>query len=176
MKQCRLGYEKLNLDEKLVYDNLLNAFITFSDSVDSNRFKKNIDLMKVLNVVVGDNPSIIHFNKSQIKLSSSMFSGKQIKLCGTYSRSQINKIYSELESKVEFALNEIELLNPITIYDKLICIYEYLQDNVTYDEQEWKTKNNKLAYYLEHDELEKIEKANLEKIIEIAKKKNSKRT
>ena len=136
MKQCRLGYEKLNLDEKLVYDNLLNAFITFSDSVDSNRFKKNIDLMKVLNVVGGDNPSIIHFNKSQIKLSSSMFSGKQIKLCGTYSRSQINKIYSELESKVEFALNEIELLNPITIYDKLICIYEYLQDNVTYDEQE----------------------------------------
>ena len=136
MKQCLLGFEKLNADEKYVYEHLLNSFLTFSDAVDSNRFKKNVDLMKVLNVVIGDNPGIIHFNKSQIKLSSSMFSGKQIKLCGTYSKSQIKKMYSELDSKLKNAVNEINLLNPITNYDKLICIYEYLQDNVVYDENE----------------------------------------
>lgn len=136
MKQCRLGYERLNADEKMVYESLRSAFISFADTVDINRFKMNVDLMKVLNVVIGDNPHIIHFNKSQIKLSSSMFSGKQIKLCGTYSRGQIKKLYSELDSKVECVLNDIELLNPITTYDKLICIYEYLQDNVVYDEQE----------------------------------------
>lgn len=136
MIQCRLGYERLNNDEKYVYECLQSAFLSFADSVDSNKFKRNIDLMKILNVVIGDNPGIIHFNKSQIKLSSSMFSGEQIKLCGTLSRSQIKKIYSDLDNKVESALNDIELLNPITNYDKLICIYEYLQDNVVYDEQE----------------------------------------
>ena len=136
MEQCRLGYEKLNADEKYVYENLLNAFLSFSDAVDSNRFKKNVDLMKVLNVVIGDNPGIIHFNKSQIKLSSSMFSGKQIKLCGTYSKNQIKKMYSELDAKLGRAISEIKLLNPITTYDKLICIYELLQDNVLYDDNE----------------------------------------
>ena len=126
MEQCRLGYEKLNADEKYVYENLLNAFLSFSDAVDSNRFKKNVDLMKVLNVVIGDNPGIIHFNKSQIKLSSSMFSGKQIKLCGTYSKNQIKKMYSELDAKLGRAISEIKLLNPITTYDKQICLYEFL--------------------------------------------------
>lgn len=49
----------------------------------------------------------------------------------------LNEIKEELEKK------EVETNNIEEKIDKAM--------------QEWKTKNNKLAYYLEHDELEKIE-------------------
>ena len=136
MRQCHLGFEKLNADEKYVYERLLDALLSFSDVVDGNRFNRKVDLMKVLNVVVGDNPGIIHFNKSQIKLTDSMFGGRQIRLCGTYSKSRINQMYAELNAALERAVSEIELLNPMTKYDKLMCIYEYLQDHVVYDDRE----------------------------------------
>ena len=89
------------------------AFNSCASSVDSNGIDRNVDVMKVLQVALGDNPQVIYFNKTQIRLSASLFGGKQIH-------------FSE----------DIELLNPMSNYDKLICIYEYLQDNVTYDSKE----------------------------------------
>ena len=136
MEACRLSYELLSHEEKIAYNKFLDAFMSFSDVVDASGIKNGIDLMKVLNCVIGDNPRIIHFNKSQIKLSSSVFGGKQIKLCGTYTKKQIQQMYETLDNKVDLIIEEISQLNPITTYDKLICIYEYFQDNIVYDSKE----------------------------------------
>jgi hypothetical protein len=92
--------------------------------------------MKVLQVALGDNPKVIYFNKTQIKVSSSFLGGKQIHFCGAASPSGARTMEKELEAALEKAVEEIELLNPMSNYDKLMCIYEYLQDHVTYDVKE----------------------------------------
>ena len=42
----------------------------------------------------------------------------------------------QLEVSLVTAIEKINLLNPLSNFDKLICIYEYLQDSVTYDSKE----------------------------------------
>lgn len=131
MNLCRLGYETLSHDERVVYDCMFDALISMSDTVDSSRFKKNIDLMKVLDTVIGDNPRLIHFDHSQLCPGS-----KRVRLCGLYSAARTRAMYDELERCAAKAIEEITLLAPSSVYEKLLYIYEYLQDHITYDEQE----------------------------------------
>lgn len=61
-----------------------------------------------------------------------------------YTKDTVNIMQENLnEIKEELDKKEAEINNIEEKIDKAM--------------QEWKTKNNKLAYYLEHDELEKIE-------------------
>ena len=132
----RIGYNQLSVAEKKAYEQFEKAFINFASSVDGNSIDRNVDVMKVLQVALGDNPQVIYFNKTQIRLSSSLFGGKQIHFSGAIPSSQARTMQKQLESALEKAVEEIELLNPMSNYDKLICIYEYLQDSVTYDSKE----------------------------------------
>ncbi len=132
----RIGYNYLSMAEKKAYEQFEKAFMNYASTVDSTGIDRSVDIMKVLQVALGDNPQITYFNKTQIKWTSSLLGGKQIHFCGMTSIAQIRNINRELEEVLQKAVEEIELLNPITFYDQLICIYEYLQDNVTYDAKE----------------------------------------
>lgn len=132
----RIGYSRLSAAEKKAYEQFEKAFNSCDSTVDSNSIDRNVDLMKVLQVALGDNPQVIYFNKTQIRISTSLFGGKQIHFSGTLSSSQARTMQNRLETAVTKAMEEIEHLNPLSNYDKLICIYEYLQDKVTYDSKE----------------------------------------
>lgn len=136
MIMSRIGYNQLSAAEKKAYERFERAFNSYSSTVDSNGIDRNVDVMKVLQIALSDNPQVIYFNKTQIRISTSLFGGKQIHLIGAVFSSQARTIQKQLETAVTKAIEEIELLNPLSNYDKLICIYEYLQDNVTYDSKE----------------------------------------
>lgn len=136
MSTFKIGYERLSQPEKKVYEQFERAFSTCSSSIDGNGFDRNVDVMKVLQTALGDNPNVIYFNKTQIRMSASLFGGKQFHLSGAYSSSQNKTMQKDLQAALERAIEDIELLNPISDYDKLMCAYEYLQDHVVYDEQE----------------------------------------
>lgn len=136
MSTFKIGYERLSQPEKKVYEQFERAFSTCSCSIDGNGFDRNVDVMKVLQTALGDNPNVIYFNKTQIRMSASLFGGKQFHLSGAYSSSQNQAMQKDLQTALERAIDDIELLNPISDYDKLMCAYEYLQDHVVYDEQE----------------------------------------
>jgi len=133
MNMCEgLGYSRLSPQEQQAYKILLKAFASMSTSFDSSPIAKNVDLMKVLQVVLGDNPNVVYFNKTEIKISSSLL-GKQIRLMGCPSKSQILKMNAELESKANAIISTIRGGDE---YSQLIKLYEYLQNNMKYDEQE----------------------------------------
>ncbi len=136
MRNHKIGYEQLNLYEKKAYEIFEKTFASCSKSVDFNSIKRNVDAMKVLQVALGDNPRVIYFNKTQIKISNSLLRGKQIEFCGIYSSTKMRKMNQEIDQIVETIMEEISLMNPLSDYDKLMCIYEYLQDHVTYDSKE----------------------------------------
>lgn len=132
----KIGYNQLSAAEKKAYEKFERAFINCASTVDCNGIDRSVDVMKVLQVALGDNPFVIYFNKTQIRISSALFGGGQIHFSGALSSSQARKCKEQLETALAKAIEEIELLNPLSDYDKLICIYEYLQDNVTYDSKE----------------------------------------
>ena len=136
MGTFKIGYEQLTRPEKIVYEQFEKAFATCSAHIDGDDFDRAVDVMKVLQTVLGDNPHVIYFNKTQIRMSASLFGGKQYHLYGARSEAENKVMQKELQIAVESAIDEIELLNPISDYDKLMCVYEYLQDHVVYDERE----------------------------------------
>lgn len=136
MGTIKIGYERLSQAEKKVYEQFEKAFSSCASTIDRNGFDRNVDAMKVLQVALGDNPHVIYFNKTQIRMSASLLGGKQVHLAGAYSTAQNRIMSNELQFALRKAIGEIKLLNPISDYDKLMCIYEYLQDHVTYDNQE----------------------------------------
>ena len=69
----RIGYNQLSAAEKKAYEQFERAFNSCSSTVDSNGIDRNVDVMKVLQVALGDNPQVIYFNKMQIRISASLF-------------------------------------------------------------------------------------------------------
>ena len=62
MNTFKIGYERLSQPEKKVYEQFERAFSTCSSSIDGNGFDRNVDVMKVLQIALGDNPNVIYFN------------------------------------------------------------------------------------------------------------------
>lgn len=132
----RIGYDCLSPAEKKAYAQFEQAFYCCASTVDGSGIDRNVDVMKVLQVALGDNPQVVYFDKTQIRTSASLLGGKQVHFSGALSLSQARTMQKQLEAAVANAIEEIELLNPLSSYDKLICIYEYLQDKITYDSKE----------------------------------------
>lgn len=137
MSNAKMGYDLLSPAEKKVYERVEKAFASYATSISGSGIDRGVDFMKILQVVLGDYPRVIYFNKTQIRQVSSMFSGGQFRLVGTLSKAQAGKMEAELQRALNQATEEIMLLNPLSDYDKLMCVYEYLQDRVVYDAQEF---------------------------------------
>lgn len=127
-----------------MYARYVQAFAACAPKVDGSGLERNVDEMKVMLAALGDHPEVIYFNRTQLRLSWPAFGKKVIRLEGARSAAQNRVRAQALQAAVEQAEAEIALLNPISDYDKLICIYEYIQDHVTYDsqEQEYNTRHN----------------------------------
>jgi len=130
-----LGYSRLSQHEQQVYKIALKAFASLETSFDISKMHSSVDLMKVVNTVLGDNPTIIYFNKTQIEKIESIFD-KQAELKGILPKSQIDKMNQELEDKSNHIVSSIKT-GTTDDYSVLISIYEFLQSNVCYDTQEF---------------------------------------
>lgn len=132
----RIGYYQLSEVERQVYIQFELAFNSYTSSVDLKGIMRNVDVMKILQVALGDNPQVIYFNKTRIRVVETIFGNKCIQFCGIDSTSQVRNMRKQLENSLNKALDEIEALNPLNNYDRLLCIYEYMQDNISYDTKE----------------------------------------
>jgi hypothetical protein len=129
-----LGYEYLSAAEQEAYKAQLSAFTSVLSVVDGVRISKNVDIMKVMQTVLGDNPHINYFNKTQIQLEESVFSKKMI-LVNALPSSQAEKRNHEMDIVVTDILSSIRQVNR-TDYSQLLKLYEMLQTAIKYDKDE----------------------------------------
>ena len=131
-----IGYSQLSAAEKEVYERFEQAFASYASCVDGSNIDRKINVMKILQIALGDNPQIVYFNKTKICTETVLLGEKKIKFLDAATPSQAKRMQAQLEAAAAKALDEITAWNPISNYDKLICIYEYLQDHVIYDMKE----------------------------------------
>ncbi len=134
MNNFGLGYKQLDLDEKNAYLILLYAVQKQQTSCDISKIKQNVNLMKVLSTVLGDNPNIIYFNKSMIRIKERSFS-KQLNFVECLSKKQALQMNQELEKSLKEAVWEIDK-NARNDRDILKGITEFLQRTASYDNEE----------------------------------------
>ena len=132
----KILWERLNPGERKLYVRYEQAFAACSPTVDAAGLERNVDEMKVMLAVLGDHPEVICCNRTQLRLSRPVFGKPVIRLEGVLSAAHNRARVQALQAAVKQAESEISLRNPISDYDKLICIYEYIQDHVAYDRQE----------------------------------------
>lgn len=132
----KIGYHHLSLVEKKAYELYEMEFERFSCSIDCRNIDKGVDLMKVLQVALADNPQVVYFNKTQVKCSNSLTGGRKIELFPLTDPSEFVLMSRKLEEAVQKVVQNINMLNPVSNYDKLILIYEFIQDCVSYDDKD----------------------------------------
>lgn len=134
----RIGYQHLSPSEKAAYGQFMHAFESYGTHV--NNIDRSVDVMKVMQTALGDNPHVIYFDKSELGVMSSLLGNRQVSLRGAVSAFEARRMQTQLETAVKQAVSEIEARCPSSNYEKLMCIYEYLQDRLRYDTQELHTK------------------------------------
>lgn len=158
-----LGYKFLLPQEQQAYKIMLEAFSQTASSVDCSQINKNVDLMKVVQVVLGDNPAVVYFDKTHIKTEESITeerivltkghlkqqiktiktsSGRRIILTGVHSKTQAEKMLASLEKKANQIIVSVKK-NSDDEYSLLINLYKYLQENIRYSTE----KNIPFAFH-----------------------------
>ena len=135
MNNQKLGYQQLTQAEKEVYERIEQALLQEATTFDGRGFSPDVNVMDVLQVVLGDHPTVVYFDKTKVRVMSSIF-GKEYQLTGLADPAKRKRMTAQLKQAAEQAIEEIRLLNPLTDYDRLMCIYEYIQDHVVYDDEE----------------------------------------
>ncbi len=140
MNKYGLAYNYLNKDEQYAYNLFDEALRKKATSLNISGVKRKVDLMLVMNAVLGDNPSCIYFNKTLLRTMQSFF-GKSISFTGCMSRRQEEKCSDELKRAVESAAWEID---KTARNDREILqgISEYLQRTVKYDLDEYRSSGS----------------------------------
>ena len=131
-----LGFKHLSSQEQQAYQVMLKAFSLMASSVNCSQINSSVDLSKVLNTVLGDNPSVVYFDKTKIDVEKSILE-KQIFFTGVHSKLEAEKMNVSLEETT----NEIVSLVKSKAasnneYSLLINLYEILQKNIRYDKEE----------------------------------------
>jgi len=129
-----LGFKHLSHHEQQAYKILLKAFSTMVASFDCSQINRSVDLAKVINTVLGDNPSIIYFNKTKIEIEQSML-GKKIILTGVHSKSEAEKRSAALDAKANQIISSVKSASSDE-YSLLIKLYSIFQKNIRYNMEE----------------------------------------
>lgn len=132
----RIRYGLLSPGEQQVYRHFQQVFARYGDRVELGEEGRGVDAMKVAQAVLGDTPHIAYFDKTQLRVTSTFLGGQEIRLCGAVPPQRAMRMAQELEGRVRAALGRIDRWNPLTDYDRLLCIYEYMQDTMAYDLRE----------------------------------------
>ena len=137
MNLCEgLGFEYLSPQEQQAYKVMLKAFSSMAASVNCSQINRDVDLMKVMQAVLGDNPAIIYFDKTKIEIEKSIL-GKEIILMGAYSKPEAEKMGSALDTTVNKIVVAVKArAKSSDEYSLLISLYEILQKNIQYDKEE----------------------------------------
>ena len=131
-----LGYEYLSFQEQQVYKVMLKAFSSFAGSFPCPQIGRGVDLMKVLHTVLGDNPSVIYFDRMNIQTVTSILE-KRVDLTGVCSREQAEKAAMSLEETADKIVSLVRAEGG-NEYSRLLKLYELLQKNIKYDHDELK--------------------------------------
>ena len=129
-----IGFERLSCQEQQAYKVLLKGFLSMASSLDCSQINEHVDLTKVFYTVLGDNPSIIYFDKTRFEVEKSNY-GKRIILADVYLITQAKKMNLELEETASKIVMFVKTASQDE-YSLLIKLYEYLQKNIRYDKDE----------------------------------------
>lgn len=129
-----LSHEALPSPAKTAYDQVAFALERGQTTMDWEIFCHQ-DPLLILQAVTGDNPSLIWFNHCAFRRQTSFLGGSRIFLSDVLPVGRREKMTRELDMAVGRVLAAIEQENPLTDYDRLSCLYEYLQSTVSYDEE-----------------------------------------
>ena len=133
----KISYDRLRPAEQEAYRRMEAAFGGYALAVDMTGLPPDTDFMEAALAVLGDRPEIIYLDPTQIRVGSGGFRDRvQVRFEGAAPLSRINRMGEELRAALDRAVEEIRALNPITDYDRLISVYEYMQDHVEYDNGE----------------------------------------
>jgi len=134
-----LGFKFLSYQEQEAYKVMLKFFSTMEATLDCSQMDRGIDLMKVMQTVLRDNPSIIYFKKTEIRIKESAMY-KRIILKEVRLKSQLQKMNMALEATANAiiykAISSVRSM-PNDKLSLLIYIYNYLQKHVRYDKREY---------------------------------------
>ena len=129
-----LAFDHLRPQEQETYCRLLEL-LGWGITTFGGRELGVAEPLTVLQAVTADHPELIWFAPSTVQERYSLL-GKQVSLLGVITGRRRRVMERELETGVNRALSEIRNQGPVTDYDKLLCIYEYIQKAVVYDEEE----------------------------------------
>jgi hypothetical protein len=107
-----------------------------AESIDCSQINRSLDLMKIIQTVLGDNPSISYFNKTKIEVEESAL-GKRIILAGVHPKPQAQKMHTDLEAKANKIISSVKAISSDD-YSLLTNLYCSFQKNVRYDKEEIK--------------------------------------
>jgi len=97
-----LGSTFLSHQERQAYKTMLQAFSAMDVLFDCTQIDRDVDLMKVLEVAICDNPSIIYFEKTRIKIEKSS-SRRRVILTGVQPKPQAQKMGMALKATTNAA-------------------------------------------------------------------------
>lgn len=134
MSKLGLGYWQLKPGEQTAYMILEEALVNRCATCDISHISNKTNIMKVIQTVLGDNPQIVYFNNTKLKMKSGLLT-KQLDFSINLGKRQIQMKEEQLRKAVEDAAwnidksarNDRELLQGIS---------EYLQKSVAYDYDE----------------------------------------
>ena len=102
-----IGFQYLSVPEKQVYKAMLKAFSSMDTFFRCPLIGKYVNLMKVLHTALGDNPSIIYFNKTNIKCESTLME-KRVFLSGVHPRSHAEKMNLAMDEAANNIISSIK--------------------------------------------------------------------
>lgn len=144
-------YDLLDCGEKNLYDLILSAFLMKSWKIECGRIASKIDIIKVINMVLADNPNVFYFDKTYVLIEDRL-GMKSISLREYVKMSELEAMQCDLSEAVEQAYRKIMAYNCDTGYEKLKHIYEYLQKNIKYDNDELAGfHNGTVKNYISHN-------------------------
>lgn len=130
-----IRYSCLGEREQHLYRELQDAILSRSFDFTATSDIRNI--REVYTALISDRPEFVFVNHRWTSDIPSLFRpGGRISLGLCCKPHQVNKMCESLEAAVSKVTAEILSYGPMTDYDRLILIYEYLQDHVTYDDAE----------------------------------------
>ena len=130
-------YDKLNLNDKKIYDLMKKSFSAFSTTVNLGVKLPDDKVQNIMYSVLADNPDIAYFDKTEFVVAFDLFKGNYLKLQKCYNPLEAKRRIDQMLEKVKEITKEIEQMYPDSDYERLLFTYSYLQSHFIYDQEEF---------------------------------------
>ncbi len=125
-KGSKYYYSRLSTDEKDIYNNISNALLKFEPTLSIKNIS-SLDIHKILNAVLFDNPVFFYLNSRGIMIARSQF-GMQLQFQYDYSKSEAEAMWQKAQSKIDEFMTRIKPdMKPLA---KQIEAHRWMQQNI----------------------------------------------